>query len=121
MSTVTIEVPDELAEVIANHQKEAARILASRFRNRSATSFSVFDGEAEIYRFMADRPTPEQILELKPSPRFQRRIDQLLAKSKSAGLDSQEADEWRRFQVLTHVVRVAKAHASQQMGKQADA
>jgi len=116
MSAITLKVPDELAERIRNHQDRLADILELGLRELNAEGQSRFEGAAEVLEFFAGLPTPQEILDLRPSERLERRVRQLLEKSRSKTLEPREEEEWEHYQFLEHLVRMAKAKAAVKLG-----
>jgi hypothetical protein len=82
----------------------------------SADSQQGFEGAREVLEFLAGLPSPEEILTLKPSERFDSHVRELLAKSREGSLNPQEEEEWERYEFLEHLVRMAKARACLKLG-----
>ena len=78
MSAITLTIPDELAERLRNHQERLPEILELGLRELHAGSPEGFEGAAEVLEFLAGLPSPEAILSLKPSERFERQMRDLL-------------------------------------------
>jgi len=73
------------------------------------------EGEADLFGFVEqDTPSPEQVLNIRPSPELQTRVSELLHRSKKGQLSQQEEAELERYLMLEHLVRLAKAHAYKQ-------
>jgi hypothetical protein len=111
MSSVQVDVPDELADQLRPVADRLPEILELGLRELNAASQAGFAGAAEVLEFLARLPTPEETLSLQPSEALRRRIADLLAKSKADGLSPAEAQEWQQYAFLEHLVRVAKAQA----------
>ena len=116
MSAITLKLPDELAERLRNHEGRLPEILELGLRELNAGGQSGFEGAAEVLEFLAGLPGPEETLNLRPSERLERRVQQLLEKSRSGSLSAQEEEEWERYEFLEHLVRMAKAKASSKLG-----
>jgi len=116
MSAITLKVPDELADMLRKHEDRLPEILELGLRELNAEGQGRFEGAAEVLEFLATLPGPEDILKLRASERFARRVEQLLEKNRSGKLDSHEEEEWENFQFLEHLVRMAKAKASLKLG-----
>jgi hypothetical protein len=69
--------------------------------------------ESTILEVLTSNPTPAQILALRPSPKLQTRVSELLARSKRDELSRQEEAELDRYLVLEHLVRLAKSRVAQ--------
>lgn len=61
--------------------------------------------------FAADLLASEDILTIRPSEALQNRVRFLLEKGKTTGLTPEEEQEWRQYEDLEHLVRVAKTRA----------
>lgn len=116
MSAITLKVPDELAERLRRQQDRLAEILELGLRGLNAETQRGFQGAAEVLEFLAGLPSPEEILNLRPSERLQRRVQELLEKSRTGKLTSLEEEEWERYQYLEHLVRMAKTKACFKLG-----
>lgn len=60
-------------------------------------------------------PTAEEVLALRRSAELDRRLDELLAKSKATGLSEEEQREWDAYEYVEHRVRLAKARAQRRL------
>jgi hypothetical protein len=72
---------------------------------------------ADVLEFLADLPTPEQILALRPSQNLQQDIVRLLERSREASLNAADERQWRQYQYIEHLVRKAKIRAAIQLSK----
>src|SRR5258707_522488 len=113
MAAITLKLPDDLAERLRNYEERLPEILELGLRELSADSQQGFEGAAEVLEFLAGLPSPEEILTLRPSERFDRRVRELLEKSP---LNPQEDQEWERYEFLEHLVRMAKTRACLKLG-----
>ena len=68
---------------------------------------SVFD---EVSLFIAGM-NPEKVVNFKPSPTHQQRLDSLLDKQKETGLSAEEKNEIEQYLMLNRMVGLAKARA----------
>jgi hypothetical protein len=64
---------------------------------------------------LATLPSPAEVLALRPSPSFQQRAGELLAKNRTTGLLPDEEREWQRYEYVEHLVRLSKARAAQKL------
>lgn len=74
-----------------------------------------YQNELEILELLASQPSPETILALRPAPTLQTRMSERLAASQSGNLSRSEEAERDRYFLLEHWLRLAKAHAFQQL------
>lgn len=112
---ITIEVPATLERQLQRFRERLPEVLERGLRELSAEEFADLDEDA-ILELLVSRPAPEQVLALRPSPKMQARVSDLLHKNKTDGLERQEEIELDRYFWIEHLVRLAKAHAYQQLG-----
>jgi hypothetical protein len=112
MSSITLDVPDEIAAQLCALADRLPRILDLGLRALTAESRARYGDEADVLEVLARLPAPEEVLALRPSPALQERISELLQKNREGGLSSDEALEWQRLEYLEHLVRLAKAKAA---------
>ena len=112
---ITLDIPDELAKRLRSLEDQLPRILELGLRELCATSQPGFEGVADVLERLAGLPTPKEIMALRPSDALQARISALLEKNRTAGLSPAEEHERECYQYLEHIVRIAKAQASQRL------
>jgi hypothetical protein len=112
MSSITLDIPDEVAEKLHALADRLPRVLDLGLRALSAEASSEYEGIADVLELLATLPAPEEVLALRAAPRLQSRIRELLEKSRSSGLSPDEQIEWERIDYVEHLVRVAKAKAA---------
>ena len=115
MAQITIDIPDELAQQLNQVQTQLPQVLelglqALQLQQRAPN----FLDEQAIITLLASQPTPDQILAIQPTPEFQTRVSDLLAKSKAGTLSTKGETELERYLTLEHLVRLAKTHALSQ-------
>lgn len=115
---ITIEVPERLGEQLKRFQDRLPELLERGIREIESETQPNFEDERSIVELLTSRPTPEQIIGIRPSPQFQERVSDLLTRSKTNNLTSQEEAELERYLMLEHLVRIAKAHAYQELHQQ---
>jgi len=64
----------------------------------------------EVAAFLA-AINPEKLLELRPSPAVQERVEELIYKKKEGALSSEEQFELDRYLALEHLIALTKARA----------
>jgi len=115
MSAITLEIPNELAEQLRPLAGRLPQILQLGLREWQAAGQPQFVGAAEVLEFLARLPAPAEVLALRPSPALAARVEELLQKSRHEGMSPAEAEEWRQYEFVEHLVRLAKAHAAQRL------
>jgi hypothetical protein len=114
---ITIEVPEKLGRRLRPYQDRLPELLELGLREvQPPTGESLQDVDA-ILNLLASRPTPEEILAIRPSEEIQARFSDLLAQSKEGTLSRAEESELERYLMLEHLVRLAKAQALQPVEK----
>ncbi|MDY6941247.1 MAG: hypothetical protein SWY16_26770 [Cyanobacteriota bacterium] len=113
---ISVEVPEELALRLSPQQDRLPQILELGLREWNADVRSGFSGLAEVLEFLANLPSPEEILALKPSEALHEQIETLLEKNRTVGLTPQEERSWQQYEYVEHLVRVAKAKAFLKLG-----
>jgi hypothetical protein len=114
-----VELPESVARSVQGAAEHLPRILELGVRAWTAADRREFDGVADVLDTLVRLPTPAEVLALRPSPELQARIDALLVKNRTAGLDPAEQREWEGYAYLEHLVRLAKAHALAKQGRAA--
>ena len=109
---ITLDLPDELAADFLLFQHQSASIVAAGLREVKSAPGSQFHGLAQVIEKLAELPSPEEVLAFRPSPALQTRIDELLRKNREERLTPDEEAEWQRYEMVEHLVRVAKARAA---------
>jgi len=110
-SSVTFNIPEELAIRLRPLENQLPRILELGLRELNAVAQPGFEGAAEVFEFLACLPAPEEIVALHPSKTLRARISAFLEKNRTEGLTPDEEQEWEHYQYLEHLVRIAKAKA----------
>ncbi len=104
MATITIEVPDELSEQLAQLGDRLPDLL------RQCLQQPVLP--ATVYRYILDfltsQPTPEQIAAFRPTTEMQERMRSLLVKSKSEDLTLDECRELDEYEQIEHLIIMLK-------------
>ena len=118
MTTITLEVPDELAARLAPVRDRLPKLLSIALDLLPAnTPLAVSAHEAahpafnEMIDFLAGGPTPEQIAAFKVSPSTQARLEELLEKNSEDGLTDEVAAELDVFEQINHILLLLKARA----------
>lgn len=108
---ITLDLPDDLAPQLDAVQNKLPEILKLGLRELNASSEKGFVGVADILEFLAELPTPGEILTLRPTPELQTQVSELLEKNRSIGLNVEEEQLRQSYEYLEHVVRMVKAKA----------
>ena len=105
MATVTIEVPDELSELVARAGDRLPELLAQSLKEPTLP--------AHVYRyvldFLASRPTPEQAAAFGPTPEMANRLRTLLGRESEGEITSAEKAELDEYERLEHLMMLIKS------------
>ncbi len=115
MATITLEIPDELAERADELRALLPELLALRLGSPTSVAPAIAADVEEIVAILTSQPTPQQVLAIQPSTDLQVRVDELLGRAQADVLNAAEAAELERYLFLEHLVRMAKAHALQRL------
>ncbi len=118
---ITLELSEDLAQKINGLEEKLPQALALGLDELASRPHEGFNGFVEVLEFLANLPSPEEVLVLRPSDSLQAQIDQLAETHKSGALTAQETLLWKQYEYLEHVVRMAKARAYLKIQGRADA
>lgn len=114
MTTITLEVPDELAARIAALRDSLPELLAEVVDGRVSPALRAgitYPVYREMLDFLASGPTPEQIIAFQISAAAQARLAELLEKNRAEGLAETETAELDVYELVHHSVIRLKALA----------
>jgi hypothetical protein len=80
-------------------------------------AYHIFD---DLSNLLASLP-PRRVLDFTPSSEAQERLHFLLKKNQSATLTLEEEQEFERYMILEHIIRVAKIRAVAKSKRKSDA
>jgi hypothetical protein len=108
---ITLDIPEELFAKLGTLGQNLPQILELGANELLSRPQAGFTGFAEVLDFLANLPTPEEILTLRPSLELQVQIDRLSEKYQAQDLTAAEQQLWQQYEYLEHVIRMAKAKA----------
>lgn len=107
MRTITLDVPDELADQLAPLRDRLPEMLALSLQQPAVP--------ARLYRtildFLANAPTAEQIASYTPFPEIKQRLRDLLDRERDGNLIPVEHAELDELERIEHLVVMLKAGA----------
>ena len=62
-----------------------------------------FAGAAAVLELLATLPSPQEILELRPSESLSARVAELVRKARSGEMTPSDEEEWERYEYLEHL------------------
>ena len=105
MTTMTIQVPDELSEQLKYRGDQVPELLAIGLQQSPLPT--------QVYRyvlnFIASDPTPEQIAAFEPTPEMRDRLRTLLARERTNKVTPLEKAEMDEYERIEHIVVMLKA------------
>ncbi|MFL6254986.1 MAG: hypothetical protein ACJ74T_08175 [Pyrinomonadaceae bacterium] len=111
MATVTIEVSDELSELVAQAGDRLPELLARSLKEPTLPT--------HVYRyvldFLASRPTPEQVAAFGPTQEMVARLRVLVGRESSGELTPAEKAELDEYERLEHLMVMIKSGALQHL------
>jgi len=118
MTTITLEVPDELATQLNSIRDHLPALLYEVLKSRPGekTAGLLKSGAShpayrEMFDFLAAGPTPEQIIAHQPAADLQERVAELLDKNREEGLTEEEAAELDGYEQVDDLMSLLKARA----------
>lgn len=111
MATVTIEVPDDLSELVERTGDRLPELLARSLREPTLP--------AHVYRyvldFLASRPAPEQVAAFSSMPEMVARLQTLLGREAGGEITPAEKVELDEYERLEHLMVMIKSGALQHL------
>ena len=105
MSSISIQVSDELAEQLAGLGDRLPELLALSLRQPALPAY--------VYRyivdFLASEPSQEQLAGFGPTPEMIERLQTLLARETAGELTREEQTELDEYERIEHVIVMIKA------------
>jgi hypothetical protein len=111
MTQITLDLSDELIKQLAPLQDNLPQILILGLQQIRANPTQGLSGLTEVLEFLAQLPSPQEILELQLSEPLQAKVEELLEKNQTDGLTEHEQRLWQQYEFVEHLVRMAKARA----------
>jgi hypothetical protein len=108
---ITLDIPEELLSQLDAIEQPIPDVLKRGLHELAVRPQTGFTGFSEVLEFLADLPTTEEILALRPSAVLQSEIDRRAEKYQSDDLTPQEQQLWQQYEYLEHVISMAKAKA----------
>jgi len=109
---LTIDIPDELADKAAAARERLSELIEQDLRRQSAGSRGVVQ---ELFEFLAGDPSPEQIVDFRPSAQATGRLSELLNKNREGSLTAAEEAELDTLQSLDNWFALLKVQARQRL------
>ncbi len=127
MTTITLEVPDELAAQFKIEPAQLPALIREAVESRlSKPTPAMASPETppflhqEVIDFFASNPPLEQIAEFKISAPTQERLDDLLDKNREEGLTPEEKSQVEQYTHYRHIMILLKAGARRVLKQQAN-
>ena len=116
MTTISFDIPDELAVQLMPIQQQLPRALslAINLLGESATENSQLEGAPildEIITFLLSQPSHADMIRYKVSPQVQSRLEELLDKNRETSLSAGEQAELNSYRQANHLLILLKSRA----------
>jgi hypothetical protein len=105
MTTITLDIPEELSEQLEPIRDRLPELLALSLQQPALPAHTY----RYILDFLASQPTAEQIATFRPTPDMQARLRTLVAREKAGALTPNEKQELDEFERIEHLVIMLKA------------
>ena len=112
MTTLTITIPDHLAQQLEPHQDRMTEIIELGLRELVPASMY-----GDVIDFLASGPDPNAIAHLQAAPDLQARIADLLQKNQAGTITPTETAELERYEQLDHLMTLIKVRARHYLSK----
>src|SRR5437868_10404557 len=100
MATITIEVPDELSELIAQAGERLPELLKQTLQQPTLPT--------HVYRyildFLASNPAPKEIADFSPTPEMAARLQTLIEREHGGDFTPAERAELDEYERLEHLM-----------------
>ena len=118
MTTITLEVPDELATQLNSVGNDLPALLYETLKSRAGEktaglvkSGALHPGYREMFDFLRSGATPAQIIAHRPAVELQDRVAWLLEKNREGGLTEEEDAELDGYEQVDDLMSLLKARA----------
>ena len=108
---IILDISEELINQTGSSEQHLSQALELGLHELKARPQEGFSGFSEVLEFLANLPTPEEILAMRPSKSLQTQIDRLSDGYQAQTLTPQEQQLWQQYEYLEHIIRMAKAKA----------
>jgi hypothetical protein len=108
MVQLTIDVPEELAARLEPIQHRLVDVLELGLRELTPSRNALSE---EIIEFLASGPTPEEIIDFRPTREVIGRVQDLLDKNQESTLNPDEEAELDEYEKLDYLMTLIKARA----------
>jgi hypothetical protein len=105
MAVITVEIPDELLELVAQFRDQLPELLALSLHQPALPAATY----RAILEFLASNPSPAEIAAFTPPPAMQQRLRTLLERDQAGQLTTAEAGELDEFARIEHLMVMVKA------------
>lgn len=112
MVEVTIQVPESLAEKIAENRERIPEILALAFKELPPLPNEVY---RMVMEFLASNPSPEAILDFDLTPSMRERATALVQKDRASQTSNAETAELDEYVRIDNILSTLKTGALRRM------
>lgn len=114
MTTITLDVPEQIADDLLRHQDRISEVLELGLKQLTPAP-------AEIYRYIFDflfsEPKSSEILAFRPTPAMEQRLRQLVQREKDGEITDMERVELDEYERIEHfIVMLKSGHLNKLVG-----
>lgn len=106
MTTVTLELPDAIAQRVKPISRWLPTILEINFLSLKTPAAQIAN---EVIEFLSKNPTAKEVYKLRPSLRAQERTEKLLSLNSEGAMSSEEREELEELAALENLLINLKA------------
>ncbi|MEA5467708.1 hypothetical protein [Spirulina sp. 06S082] len=106
MAQITLEIPDEFSERLAEVDKQYLSELLVLSLQQPIIATKIYH---YVLDFLVSQPTPEEIAAFRPTPEMQERLRTLLSREKAGNLSAIEQKELDEYERLEHLIVMIKS------------
>jgi len=118
MTTITLEVPDELATQLNSMGNHLPALLYETLKSGAGEktagllkSGALHPAYREMFDFLRSGPTPAEIIAHRPAAELQDRVARLLERNREEGLTNEEEAELDGYEQVDDLMSLLKARA----------
>ena len=116
MTKITIDVPEDILDSLTQDGHDE-QIISQRFTSILKLGLTANTLAPETYRyvlnFLVSNPTPQQVLDFRPTASMQRRLGDLVGKSSNGQITESEQQELDEYEQIEHLIILLKTGSLQ--------
>ncbi len=114
---LTIDLPYDVVRSLEFQGDDLPSIINEGIRAVRSRSSPGYRGLWDVLDLLATLPNPTDVLELRPTPELQARIEEVLEKNRTNELTEADRQFWASYEFVEHFVQRAKLAAQSKIGQ----